>query len=280
MKLERKETDLILKEVSQIYSELINSDTLVAKLYAMVSYFNTLVNYGILDFLADKNNQVGYDRVSFYDPDNDVFKIHELQEEVEYVLSREVISDFPPPLQNINVPNSVKFLEVVKTIAEKIKINPISSSLEVYPEPDGLLYHLSIEEVHTILRKLDKDYRVIKILGEIEWVEDESLPEGGYYNYDASDYVRNCISVEILSGFIGWANIYLGVSQKDVKLDKDTDIAYQITYTPKREIIINNNFLVGNPAFDSENDQVFKFLYESPNIESIFRVHSPLLAAV
>lgn len=42
------------------------------------------------------------------------------------------------------------------------------------------------------------------------------------------------------------------------------DVVYEVTFTPGREIFINN-FLLTRLDFDSENDNVFKYLYEHPN---------------
>jgi len=43
-----------------------------------------------------------------------------------------------------------------------------------------------------------------------------------------------------------------------------TEVMYEVRFTPAREILINN-FLLTRLDFDSENDNVFKYLYEHPN---------------
>ncbi len=46
--------------------------------------------------------------------------------------------------------------------------------------------------------------------------------------------------------------------------EQSIDVIYEIKFTPAREILINN-FLLTRLDFDSENDNVFKYLYEHPN---------------
>lgn len=43
-------------------------------------------------------------------------------------------------------------------------------------------------------------------------------------------------------------------------------IVYEIKYTKSREIILNNNFQLAKPTFNSENDLVFNFLISHPNV--------------
>lgn len=42
-------------------------------------------------------------------------------------------------------------------------------------------------------------------------------------------------------------------------------VAYEITYSGSREILLNKTFQLAKPDFDSENDLVFSYLYEHPN---------------
>ena len=46
--------------------------------------------------------------------------------------------------------------------------------------------------------------------------------------------------------------------------DRDTDLVYEVKFTAKREILVND-FLLTQLEFNSENDNVFKYLYEHPN---------------
>lgn len=50
-----------------------------------------------------------------------------------------------------------------------------------------------------------------------------------------------------------------------IPTQKDDKVVHKITYTRDRKILLDNKYMIANPNFDSENDNVFKFLYEHPN---------------
>lgn len=43
------------------------------------------------------------------------------------------------------------------------------------------------------------------------------------------------------------------------------EVVYRITYTKRREILLNNEIRIANPDFDSENDVVFEYIYMHPD---------------
>jgi len=57
------------------------------------------------------------------------------------------------------------------------------------------------------------------------------------------------------------------VSDSPIKrtlIPQDTDVVYEVKFTAKREILVND-FLLTQLEFNSENDNVFKYLYEHSN---------------
>lgn len=57
-----------------------------------------------------------------------------------------------------------------------------------------------------------------------------------------------------------------GTLSPKVETDAPRDgIAYEVFYTPSREILLNN-FLIGKPDFNGENDNVFGYLFKNPNV--------------
>lgn len=52
--------------------------------------------------------------------------------------------------------------------------------------------------------------------------------------------------------------------EKRHETQKDTDVVYEVKLTPAREILING-FLLAKLDFNSENDNIFSYIYENPN---------------
>ena len=55
-------------------------------------------------------------------------------------------------------------------------------------------------------------------------------------------------------------------TQPSIAVDKPiTEVVYEITYTPLREVLLNKTFQLAKPDFATENDLVFSYLYKNPN---------------
>jgi len=155
-------------------------------------------------------------------------------------------------------------------VNEKIKIflNEIDQIKQITVENKPIrisafdLFQKGIDDdfVHAYLKKLDYEFGIVTIrnLGESNIAIYNDNPDQGYNVFDLKE---------------GFGEYYLKktqiseISNKNLKLqDNPKSYNLKITYSEtNREIILNNLFLIAKPDFDSENEQVFFYLYRNPN---------------
>ena len=158
-------------------------------------------------------------------------------------------------------------------VNEKIKIflNEIDEVRQITPsgKPIRISYNtaktkgLDNDFVHTYLKKLEQEYKIIKILNLGTPVVGFVIG-GGNYNPDEHHHV-----FELKEGFAEYCSqtIHQPVNNNIEQEKVNSKNELRITYSEhSRKILINNFFLIANPDFDSENEQVFFYLYKNPNI--------------
>lgn len=169
-----------------------------------------------------------------------------------------------------------KLYFLLDRIDDKRVLTPAGQPILIHPAGD-LNSHYPATELQQLLYKLQEDEKIFLVVR----TPDESEWSGLYY--DMGYY-----GIEILPKFdVYFAKIQLepeyqsfsGKRPKDQpklttsnepKQDNQpkadvSNIVYKITYTKSREILLNNDFQLAKPTFNSENDLVFSFLFEHPN---------------
>ncbi len=120
-------------------------------------------------------------------------------------------------------------------------------------------------DVPIALLELQCEYHVITI---------PSLMELPHTERNQFNQVITYFTIIILDNFSQWAREYFakGHNSPQESLSNkgqtasDSENIHRIIYTKNREILLNN-IQIARPDFDSENDLVFSYLYEHPNVK-------------
>lgn len=159
--------------------------------------------------------------------------------------------------------NRIDDQRVLTPSGQPILIHPIGDLRGYYPDLELLM----------LLKKLQDDLKVLKVTRTP--LSDE---ERGY----DSRYEDYYFGLELLPTFDEYFTQiqnepeYQNYSSRKPASTKPpetqptpsnstTDIVYEITYTPSREILLNKTYQLAKPNFNTENDLVFTFLYKNPH---------------
>lgn len=127
---------------------------------------------------------------------------------------------------------------------------------------DQVFKFVTKEEFYKITNKFKKE-KAIKIVENFTFLFEPNHPFPGLFNY---------FRFKPLPGFSKLSKHYetkyqetFSQGYKDM-FSGDTEEILQIDFSPhSNEIILNGVFLLSKPHYDSENDQVFRYLYNHPN---------------
>jgi len=145
-------------------------------------------------------------------------------------------------------------------------VNRIKDQIEI---TEGNI--IGLDPVKDIGDRYDR-YELSSVLGKLEKAKAIKFID----TPNDQNYMR--YQIRVLSGFsnyldnlmqdpkyLEWSGVE--VPSKETHAQPITDgSGLVITYTPAREIILNNQFLLARPNLAGENDLVFKYLYENPNL--------------
>lgn len=173
-----------------------------------------------------------------------------------------------------------KIYFLLNRIDDKRVLTPAGQPILIHPAND-LNNNYSIVELSQLFIKLERDEQILKVLKE--------STRGMSANLDPyADFEDGCYRIELLPHF----DEYLSKIQQELEYQEFTgkkptnpskptpsdepkqdnqskadvpDVVYKITYTGSREILLNNDFQLAKPTFNSENDLVFSFLFDHPN---------------
>jgi hypothetical protein len=109
------------------------------------------------------------------------------------------------------------------------------------------------------LKKLELDKELIKIN---KFGKDAQYVDELYYSkIDDDSYI-----IEIKEGFDEYCNEIFAedsnINKNIIPNKKELKVSYS---EHSRKIILNDFFLIAKPDFDSENEQIFHYLYRNPN---------------
>lgn len=141
-------------------------------------------------------------------------------------------------------------VEFLYLLQQKQPLNEIS----FYP---GMDIDMDVYDLYECLLKLQKDYLVVKeifpnFMFVYPYSPQDPYPYSGYNEY-------NMWEVSLEENFPKWAEEFLFKRKK-----KEESLKAEILYTADRNIILNNQFLIAKPNFNSENDLIFNFLFRHP----------------
>ncbi len=168
---------------------------------------------------------------------------------------------------------------IIGAIAEAKEVTRKGHPVKVYMSGDNGLKAIYPQELKVILLKLQDDEKIIRIKSFPNWL----LPSVKF-TMDVFDSRMLAIRdpslkhfvVDILDGFDKWYGDYQAKTKSSIEKllpmlnekvisPPEVEITHCITFTPAREILLNNSYQIAKPDFDSENDLVFDYLYKHPN---------------
>lgn len=171
---------------------------------------------------------------------------------------------------------------VIRAIAEVREITPRGRHLRVDISARNGLESLHPDELELILLKLQDDEKILEIKSSPEYMyrPDTLDLDTAVVLSDVGYPALGQFEIELLDNFEQWCADYWKKRKQSSgeasppmqgnKVVPDAEIVYQITFTKAREIFLNDAVhnivhLLAKPSFDSENDNVFTYLYEHPN---------------
>lgn len=168
---------------------------------------------------------------------------------------------------------------IIKAISEARAITRKGYDVNVYITSENRLDAIYPRQLRDILLKLQDDEGILtlksfpkhlvyddfdnEVLESMVWAK--AAPQGVYF------------TVGIHENFDKWASKHMNIGQvsgeeplqvqekREISESPDCQIVYEITYTRAREILLNEVFQLARPDFNSENDNVFDYLYQHPN---------------
>lgn len=159
---------------------------------------------------------------------------------------------------------------VLDAIKDQLDLSPQGATITLSQERNDGLYELSFEDYVSILKKLQNDYKIIRIESLAEY-KPTILTHSDPYNYD-----KDLTELTVLSNFEEFYNQYTGNSSPLISIPtpspsvKDTNENQEllrITFTKTREILMNNILLLCKPESFGENEDLFTYLYDHQNEE-------------
>jgi hypothetical protein len=158
-----------------------------------------------------------------------------------------------------------KILIILDTINEAKYITPSDQPIKITHHKFRTLKlkdesYIGEDFINTFLEKLDKDDKVIEL---IKLGEPPAPIIVGGMRHDPDDHYY---IFKIKEGFDEYYNKISGkienINQNIIPNKKELRISYS---EHSRKIILNDFFLIAKPDFDSENEQIFHYLYRNPN---------------
>lgn len=160
---------------------------------------------------------------------------------------------------------------VLGAIKDQLDLSPEGASIILSQEKNDGLDELTFEDYVSILKKLQNDYKIIKI---------ESLAEykpSIMTHSDPFDYRKDVTVIQVLGKFDEFYNQYTGYSSAPASTlvpasslpsgaNKNQELL-RITFTKTREILMNDIFLLCKPESFGENEDLFAYLYKHQNEE-------------
>jgi hypothetical protein len=149
------------------------------------------------------------------------------------------------------------YINEIRAITPKNEPIKLSYSKLIYLS----VYGYSIDEnfINSFLKKLELDKELIKIN---KFGKDAQYVDELYYSkIDDDSYI-----IEIKDGFNEYCNEIFADDNNINKNITPNKKELRISYSEhSRKIILNDFFLIAKPDFDSENEQIFHYLYRNPN---------------
>jgi len=161
-----------------------------------------------------------------------------------------------------------KIKNVIDVIREKSELLSTPSEVIILDQDaEFKLSDLSFEDYISILKKLEKQYKVIKIKKFAEY-KPSILSRADPY-----DFREDKSEIFISSGFDKFYEQYSEVKKEtvtsmpfNVQVDNNEKLL-TIKFTKTREIILNDIFLLSKPESFGENESFFEYLYNHQNTE-------------
>lgn len=158
------------------------------------------------------------------------------------------------------------FASVVEAILDEATIRSSDSYIPLFFR-DKLFEQITPFHVQNILEKLRDDYGMVrKIISPESLDYVENPPQ---WSEDNPKYY-NVFYVVISDMFEHWAENYLEKfhKSKDGGTQNQTmgNNGLEISLLNNRQIVLNGIFLLSKPDFGKENEMVFSFLFEHPNV--------------
>lgn len=172
-------------------------------------------------------------------------------------------------MKKVNKNSKQIVADVVDVILSEAQIRPLSDQIPLYFTDERVNY-LDPYQIYNILVKLKQDEGVIKTIicpPTFDIVTEEPIP-----NVDDEPQIYNVFFIEIYPNFEYWAENYLSnvfSSRSDFNENNTTcnnPEELKIVFNEKREIILNDLFLLAKPNFGSENELFFSYVYKNPNV--------------
>jgi mRNA-degrading endonuclease RelE of RelBE toxin-antitoxin system len=136
---------------------------------------------------------------------------------------------------------------------------------------------IEVSDIYRILLKLQDDEKALTIVESLTPIDHvyPDYPNNSIAHPNDYDLV-NVVVVELDDKFDKWLmhkkkieqainSVFSNTAIDDIKNKPKSKSIYQIKYGADQRIILNNLFELSKPNFDSENANVFDFLYNNPN---------------
>ncbi len=146
-----------------------------------------------------------------------------------------------------------KYSLIVKAVNDAKKFSTDVNNVDVPVNGNVGLWNVSVDDITKILQQIERE-GVLRI---------KKLPKP-----PLTTDVHFIVSVN--ETFDGWVKKYLTIEgiqklKQEQRTDAIAQAELQIYYTPAREILINQLFLLHKTSFATENDMVFDYLFHHPN---------------
>ena len=165
-----------------------------------------------------------------------------------------------------------KIEAVLEAIKDQFELSSKGELITLSQERNDGLCELSFEDYVSILKKLQNDYKVIKIDSLAEY-KPSIMTHSDPYNFK-----NDVTTIRVLDNFDEFYNKYTGktptpvfipVSSPSLSIQEvnENQKLLRITFTKKREILMNDIFFLSKPESFGENEDFFAYLYNHQNEE-------------
>jgi len=169
------------------------------------------------------------------------------------------INNIKKKIENFSIKTIEDYRVLLNVIKYQQETTITNSDIEIICQENYFEdYQINSDTTKKIIAKLHDDFGIVKIKKF-----DKGDTVTGYGNFSS-------IHIEIIENkFFNFMKLIEDQFKKlkgikNIDSTKDNDL--RITYSEhSREILLNNFFLIAKPDFNSENEQVFYYLYKNPN---------------